>query len=187
MATIGERIRQEREAQGISRAALGAAVGRGYSYIAELENDGIKRGSHIPAIAKALGVTPEWLETGKGDKRANPAVQSHSQSMKLDPVILAESIAALRQVAKRRGWDYDPETHAESTCYAYELWHELPAAPSTADVIDIGERIAERLRMEMEGRHGSGESGSGAGAGADDRGRDGTAGARKTRAAGGSR
>lgn len=73
METIGDRIRTEREAKGITRAELAKAIGaKGESYISELELGGIKKGGRLHLIAQALGVTVGWLETGKGDKHVQP-------------------------------------------------------------------------------------------------------------------
>ncbi|GAB1407692.1 hypothetical protein MASR1M8_16110 [Thermomonas brevis] len=138
------------------------------------------------ALARALEVALA-LPHGALDQPPGRVMQSQSRSLRLDPVILAESIAALRQVAQARGWDYDPETHAETTCYAYELWHELPADSPRAAVIDIGARIAERLRQEMERSSGGNQQGSGAGAGADDRGQSGHSATGKARVKAGAR
>jgi transcriptional regulator with XRE-family HTH domain len=126
--------------------------------------DGVTKADKVRAVtlfdlAKALETTPQWLLYGKGDRV--PAV---SQPARLDGTKLAESIAALRQVAKRRGWDYDPETHPLETEYAYALRCALPDTPSTADVIDFGERLAERLRQRAEGSDGQSNGGSAGGA-----------------------
>lgn len=69
METIGSRLRQEREAQGIDRKAFAKATGIGYSTIAELERGGMQTSTKLRVIAEALGVSLGWLETGKGPKR----------------------------------------------------------------------------------------------------------------------
>jgi transcriptional regulator with XRE-family HTH domain len=125
--------------------------------------DGVTKAEKVRAVtlfdlAKALDVTPQWLLHGKGDRR--PVV---SQPARIDGTKLAESIAALRQVAKRRGWNYDPETHPLETEYAYALRCALPDTPSTADVIDFGERLADRLRQRAEGTDGQSDGGAAGG------------------------
>jgi hypothetical protein len=85
--------------------------------------------------------------------------------MGLDPVKLATSIAALRQVSKSSGVSYDPETHAAETIAAYQLAEALLAAPTQANVIDFGARVGDILRRRAEengnGGQGSNESASG--------------------------
>lgn len=169
---------------------VGDASGVGQTWLNRVMNPEREDGIRNPGIPKLRLLAKEFgvpVERFLGVAAHSGASDDKSQPMRLDPVILAESIAALRQVAKRRGWSYDPELHAESTCYAYELWQALPSRPSTADVIDLGERIADRLRTEVEGKRGGNQSGSSTGAGADDRGQPGQAGGRKAGAKSGSR
>lgn len=171
----------------MSRDELGRRVGKKYSYIAELENGGMKSSTKLHTIADALGLNAAWLETGKGEKFSQPKPQSQSQSLKLDPMILAESIAACRSLAKRQGWDYDPQFNADVTCDAYALRLLLPDAPSQTDVIDFGQKVAERLAREF-GNGSEGGSGAGAATGGNDRGGlEASAGTRKARAAGGAK
>ena len=73
METIGSRLRQEREAQGIDRKAFARATGIGYSTIAELERGGMQTSTKLRVIAEALGVSLSWIETGKGPKRPEAA------------------------------------------------------------------------------------------------------------------
>lgn len=145
------------------------------------------RADSVSKVCKALRINREWLLTGRGGMDATSEPQSQSQSLKLDPVILAESIAACRSLAKRQGWDYDPQFNADVTCDAYTLRLLLPDAPSQTDVIDFGQKVAERLAREF-GNGSDGGSGAGASTGGNDRGRlEAGAGTRKARAAGGSR
>lgn len=186
------RLRAGFKSQGDAAAAIGCERGTVGMWEAPSSNVSAV-GEFLLSVAKAYKVRPEWINDLRSSDdgypwvpAAQPAPPSQSQSLQLDPVILAESIAALRQVAKSRGWSYDPQTHAAATCYAYELWQLMPSQPSTADVIDLGERIAERLRKDLEKANAGDQQGQGAGAGADDRGEPGQARGRKARAAGGS-
>jgi phage repressor protein C with HTH and peptisase S24 domain len=70
METVGERVRQERDAQGLSRPDLAKQTGIGYSTLSELERGGMQTSTRLHVIADALGVSVRWLETGKGMKRA---------------------------------------------------------------------------------------------------------------------
>lgn len=72
MKTIGERIRQARQAKGLSGAALATMVGyRHQSAISNLEARASGQGGNkIGAIADALGVTLEWLARGPDSETA---------------------------------------------------------------------------------------------------------------------
>jgi phage repressor protein C with HTH and peptisase S24 domain len=68
MATLAERIRQCREALGISQGELAKRVGIKQQSIGDLESGKTRGTKHLLGIAKALGQTPEWLETGVGEQ-----------------------------------------------------------------------------------------------------------------------
>jgi phage repressor protein C with HTH and peptisase S24 domain len=68
METVGQRVRQVREAAGVSRKELERRTGIGYSTIAELERGGMGTSTKLRSIAEALRVNLAWLETGKGPK-----------------------------------------------------------------------------------------------------------------------
>jgi phage repressor protein C with HTH and peptisase S24 domain len=68
MGTIGERVRSEREALGLSRQELARLTGIGYSTLAELERGGMQTSTKLNVIADALKVSVRWLQTGKGEK-----------------------------------------------------------------------------------------------------------------------
>jgi transcriptional regulator with XRE-family HTH domain len=67
MATVGKRIRQRRLELGLSQREI-AGEGVSYAYISRLETN--ERQPSIKALrklARKLGVSPYWLETGKDD------------------------------------------------------------------------------------------------------------------------
>jgi len=99
-------------------------------------------------IGNMLGVDPGQICAEWGAS-VGPYLMA-SQPVQLDAGKLATSIAALRQVASRQGWTYDPETHAEETVAAYLIACAMPAKPSTADVIDFGARVADLLQKRAE-------------------------------------
>lgn len=66
--TIGARIKAEREAQGITRTMLAQLSGVKYPTLAGIENGDQESSTQLHAIAAALGVSPTWLESGRGRK-----------------------------------------------------------------------------------------------------------------------
>ncbi len=80
MDTLGERVAAERTAKSWSQARLAEEVSRrgfkiGQSGIGNLEKRGNSEPKCIAQLSQALGVTAEWLQTGRGVK-----VASHTQS-----------------------------------------------------------------------------------------------------------
>ena len=63
--TLADRVKERRHALGLSQPQLAKKVGGiTYQAIQQLENGGGSR--HLVAIARALGVTAEWLQDGVG-------------------------------------------------------------------------------------------------------------------------
>lgn len=75
MSTLGERVKEEREAKGWSQAELARRVTRaGYSItqggIAQIERRGNTEPKSIVQLAQALGLSVTWLQTSRGDRHA---------------------------------------------------------------------------------------------------------------------
>lgn len=68
MNTIGERVRAEREAQGVSRAELARAAKMAVSTLSDLELGLSKSTTQLHLLAGRLNVRAEWLASGKGPK-----------------------------------------------------------------------------------------------------------------------
>lgn len=70
MKTVGDRIRHARQQAQLSQKALARRASVGTSTIGSLECGRSHSTTRLIPIAKALGVSPSWLSTGKGDARA---------------------------------------------------------------------------------------------------------------------
>lgn len=64
--TIAERLKLAREAAGLTQPELANKAGVSQGTIGNIEAGLRKRPRDLLSIAAALGVAPEWLETGKG-------------------------------------------------------------------------------------------------------------------------
>ena len=70
--TVGDRVKERRAALGLSQPQLAKRVGGiTYQAIQQLEQGGGTK--HLVSIARALGVTAEWLQDGHGPAPARPA------------------------------------------------------------------------------------------------------------------
>lgn len=72
MSATGDRVRAKRAELGLSQSELGKRAG-GISYQAVQQVEAGGGSKHIVAIARALGVTAEWLQTGTGETINQPA------------------------------------------------------------------------------------------------------------------
>ncbi len=68
---LSERIKRERIELHMTQAELAALVGVGKSSVSQWESGHVQNisGHNLINLAIALGVSSEWLETGKGEKR----------------------------------------------------------------------------------------------------------------------
>lgn len=67
--TFAERLKAARRAKGITQAELARAAGiKGQSLIGNLEAGNQQSTTYVSRIARELGVSPIWLETGSGPK-----------------------------------------------------------------------------------------------------------------------
>lgn len=86
----GKRIIQLRNAKNWSRVDLSEASGVGYDRLNKIEHNktGVPRGTTMDSIAKALGVSVHYLETGKDEPCPTPS-EPHTAT---SSVVLADPI-----------------------------------------------------------------------------------------------
>ena len=144
MKRIGERIREEREIQGITRADLAAFAGIAKTTLSDLEAGASKSSSALHKIAERLGVSPRWLETGQGAKHR--VSEPQSQYARLDFERVGAAVQVLREylelMDETASWVADPVML--SVAYAVVVEFDEPAAPS--NLLDMTKRLAERIR-----------------------------------------
>ncbi|MBN6539661.1 LexA family protein [Acinetobacter pittii] len=68
---IGSRLKEARKKAGKSQKDVVEAVGITQSALSQLENGLVSSSSHLPSIAKYLGVDSYWLQTGIESKNNN--------------------------------------------------------------------------------------------------------------------
>ncbi|WP_369065330.1 XRE family transcriptional regulator [Burkholderia gladioli] len=73
MRSLAQRLRETRDEQSLSQADLGTRAGVSQSTIANIESGRNQGSKHLMAIARALGVSAEWLESEQGPKEAGAA------------------------------------------------------------------------------------------------------------------
>ncbi|MBJ9624576.1 XRE family transcriptional regulator [Burkholderia multivorans] len=68
METLGSRVKAARLDAKLSQEALARQVGVSQGLIGQIESGKNQGSKHLAALARALGVSPDWLETGKGPR-----------------------------------------------------------------------------------------------------------------------
>jgi len=98
----------------MSRTELARLTGIPYPTLAGIENGDQDSTTRLHVIAKALGLRPEWLESGKGIKEAPEAASNHvSHAVRLDPQMIADTAWALRTAYEEAGRVYNIEDEPE--------------------------------------------------------------------------
>jgi phage repressor protein C with HTH and peptisase S24 domain len=69
--SIGSRIREARQAAGLTQKALAQKVGMAQGSLSALETGDSQGTTMIATMAAALGVSPLWLETGRGPMKGS--------------------------------------------------------------------------------------------------------------------
>lgn len=165
---VGERIRAEREAQGISRRELSDSSGVPYPTLAGLENGDQANSTALPAIAGALSVNARWLQTGKGHKDAPSQLMGFEVEKILDAQKLLREYAPLRR---------EPLTIADNARYvriAYKIIDEDSRQESRGTRLDLVKQLSAALdneRRESDGDQRREAEGTGKGDGGDRAGR----------------
>ena len=87
--SLADRVKERRRALGLSQPQLAKKVGGiTYQAIQQLEAGGGSR--HLVSIARALGVTAEWLQDGTGPAPSRPAAARGGTADKLKVLGMAE-------------------------------------------------------------------------------------------------
>lgn len=103
--TISKRIRAERVALGLSQAELAERAGLTQGAISQMENNPRQGTRYLVPIAKALNVSAEWLESGRGEKRAvksSRVAEAVSLLGELDDSQLDHILGLLRMLSIRK-------------------------------------------------------------------------------------
>ena len=87
--SVGDRVKERRRALGLSQPQLAKKVGGiTYQAIQQLEAGGGSR--HLVSIARALGVTAEWLQDGMGPAPSKPTQARAGAAEKLKVLGMAQ-------------------------------------------------------------------------------------------------
>lgn len=70
METLADRLLSARNAQKLTQAQLARAAGMSQRAVSQLERGETRKTARMLALAAALNVSPQWLETGRGPREA---------------------------------------------------------------------------------------------------------------------
>lgn len=140
--TFAQNLKRLRIAAGLTQEQLAHACGySGQSRIGNYESSQPKarqpKPDELPMIASALGVSVGQLF-------------GESQTLRLNPTMIAETVSALRIVYARRGVIFDAAAEADATIFiaAYRVRERMPRAISQTDLV---ERVADVVSIKGAG------------------------------------
>lgn len=82
--SIGKRIKEARKLRGLSQNELAAKIGIKQPTLSELESGESQGTTRLAQLAHALGVSPLWLETGRGPQDAASSGEGEPSAGSLD-------------------------------------------------------------------------------------------------------
>lgn len=131
---IGDRLKLAREAAGLTQSAVARKAKVTPSAISQIESGLSKKPSaeNLLPIAKALGVHPEWLITGKGSMRSRSVIQKRIADMMQRNHMVPE--------------DLDMLTRGNVTTATIERWLDGSADPTDAEL----KAVAPHLGMPAD-------------------------------------
>lgn len=163
MADWARRIKQRREALGMSVAGLARACGIRPPSIHNWEGGRTKaiEGKNLVAAARALGVSPEWILTGQGQLTAAAAITSTEivtirprsntpavlDAPPIDPHRLARAIAAAADAFQRAG---RVPSHANLAELAAQIYRHVDAGLARADSRRAADAELQRILAAIE-------------------------------------
>lgn len=113
-------------------------------------------------VAAAYKVRPSYINTGEGDDGFpwTPDVTPgrHSQPLRLDPVMLAETHRALRKLEHGEGRTFSLEKEEDAVRFAqlYEMRAAMSAHPTQDEWVEFGQKLAA-IKTPTGGGNGRGD------------------------------
>jgi transcriptional regulator with XRE-family HTH domain len=95
-------------------------------------------GDNLIAVGKVLDLTPEWIITGRG---AKTAAESHSHSVRLEPLMIAETHRALSRIYAEKGRTYRIEDEPARFVRVYEARASMSSKPNQDEWVEFGRKL----------------------------------------------
>lgn len=149
---IGERIRAERESRDptISAAQLARDSGVPYPTLAGIENGDQDSSTRLHDIAQALGVSPKWLETGKGNKYL-VADRRSSYEMGFDLEKILDAQKLLREYAGvLHESPEDMVNDPRRVRIAYKIVDEDSRQQKRGEIVDLMKQLSAAFKEDRE-------------------------------------
>lgn len=137
MRTLGQRLREERQAAGLSMQALADAAGVTKQAIAQIERGNTSRpeARTLEPIARKLGLRLRWLLDETGTKRSSDPEEPASQAVGIDIPKLSSAIETIEAAEAKARMRLSPIKRAKLIALVYtELSGAVTDANETASM-----------------------------------------------------
>lgn len=134
MTELGLQQNDLAKACGIKESSVSGWFGKGSRPTRMLSGD------NLVHVAKRLGVTPEWIITGKEAVKFASDQQSHS--VRLDPDMIAETHKALRELYHDNRRIFNIEDEPARFLQVYQTRAGMSDEPSQDEWIAFGRKLA---------------------------------------------
>lgn len=133
--------------RGLTQAQLAHACGIKPPSVSQWFSDGVKRttmisGDALVAASKALGASPEWIVTGRGQRDV-------SQPLELDLEILKSAIVSVKEALRALGLELDAFVSAPMVAFAYRERLRYPRYMDKQGYALFDAEIQSKLRGEL--------------------------------------
>jgi transcriptional regulator with XRE-family HTH domain len=119
MQTVADRLKYAREKRGMSQTGLATAVGITFQSIQAIEGGGGSK--HLSAIARALRVNLDWLESGAGSMDAVAADDPPRPDLSENNALWHWVIVQAEQYLLLRNESLSPEDKADYIFLLHEI------------------------------------------------------------------
>jgi transcriptional regulator with XRE-family HTH domain len=149
VSTLGERLRQEREAAGLNQPELAREAGVTKQAISQIENGSTRKpeAATLDPIAKRLNLRTTWLLNGTGPK--HPAESDPSQHLGYSLEKIGDAIRLLRHLQQITKDPAHTGENERSLFIAYQVIDSDSRETVRAEVVDLVERLATKLREDQ--------------------------------------
>ncbi|MCC2615961.1 helix-turn-helix domain-containing protein [Aestuariibacter halophilus] len=100
---VGSRVREVRKKAGLSQEQLADIVGASQQTIAKIESSQEGKSSYIRDIAKALGVSLDWIMDGVVNAQSDDATQNVDEFIDNATAALTDAINSMRAINIQQG------------------------------------------------------------------------------------
>lgn len=163
VTTLKERLEKAlSENKSLSKAGLARSCGIRPPSVSNWFDGRTKNlvGANLLRAAHYLGVSPEWLATGKPPMRPRAGEEQHlsapdddgSHAARLDPEIVRNTYQLLRNTYKDGKRKYKIETEPDLFAEVYERLARIKGKSPQAELISIGQIIERRWQGKEDGR-----------------------------------